>query len=1608
MKPNLNQFLVEDKTLKKAYKNVIRVITNILGNIEEEKNNGKINYLNASPHSQKRKITFMPIQQSKIFNNKSLLENSPKSMLIKKDYKKSKSKKSQFFTNISKNSYNLNKSSCSSNKNVDTSLPIIQILKPDKNEKNKNKIFINNIKDELQNSTISTRLNKSKFHSSNKKLKIDNSPSKLYSQRDKNFNHNYNTNITVNKKYLKKISGIKKESQKSLSILNDESNLSLSSSSFTPFTSIKKVVRKSITKNEKSLHSIKSKSSKKNVNSKSMNITKNKNTVISKGKNKNSIISKIITSNKNINQKLYEYENNEITDLINKLPEDKHFIEQKTNLKRRKSLIFTKELKDIIDLKPDVSTLVEYLQKCNKEKYFRCLLFKGNVYDSLNDDEESEEEIEDNFCYFEPDSTFLYVFDSIIFLSSLIILIYLPYYLAKNIFFCQNIFDINTLIFYFIDFLYILDLIINFYRSYYNFDEYLVKQNLLISINYFKTWFLFDLITSIPTFTILKSLESKCIEENIYKDVNLNNNGIHSHYYNTNPNKLHYLLILIKSIKTLKIFKKNITIRKIGHILYGSDFLTDWGNVLLYSFFLLSFLNLGSCLYIFIGRNNSLYGWILNDNFNLQNFYEIYVGAVYYVIATVTTVGYGDLIGKNLIEIIFRVIMLIAGTCIYSWLISSISNYIKKMSERNTKYEKKLEILQEIKLNNPHLNNKLYEKILRLLHYRKYHEDETEKNIVLNSLPNSLKNTLIIEMYKKFINDFMFFRGIDNKEFIVQIISKLKPVIGVKGDTLIKEGESIDDIIFIKDGILSLEICIDRDFPEKSIEDYLINNGYLNSQEIEGRKSKDNMNLKKLYNRVKSYGAAYYYGLIKQRTKKYNKNISINNYLQDNNLNESSFETEKNLKRIKILDIRKNEHFGDVLMFLNKKSPLYVRVRSNKADLLLLKKLDALKISTNYPNIWKKIIKKPLANSKIIQNLTLKMLVVFCNYYGIKSRLFKKRKRNKNYPSYYLRPILNSEDKISNSKSPKKNNQFMFKDNSNLIKENNIEKKNESKIKKNQKYKSDLITTKNKLINTFRERYGELIANNIKFCKSFENNYIKLFDLNSNHKKSINNISKEYFLSEANDNSIKKAINNNHYANSFSFQNSKLSYKKYNSNYLISNISNYDKSADNSSKSLNRIYKPTLFKRNSQNSSINKRTNFQTDKNFNKKIKDSSNILNNNEKNKLDFENINFKSDEINDELYPGEDFIIKSYDNENLKNLKEDKNINTNTKSNILKRLQSTKIYSDKVYINNYNIYKSPYIQTCYNNNNFNVKNEYFESKKPKIFENLEISSSISTLDINSSYENINKITNNRYISNEELKSKTKKFLLEECLKLDNIVNFIKNIGEYNEQNLMDIRKQISKKQSAVDFSNKNSGIFDNNSFLKNYSHNIRNASSFNNYNLFNKRKRYYDNRDSNIFIKEETFSKFQDQLNDKKISSSITLQMKNNLHSFDTFNNFSTFKNKDRNPDIISEEKPEDYTSNGIKNPLDANHDNIKKKKKRNEMDIISLNIKQSSRNLNQPDLFYADLFSHLISNKRYRNRYNSSSKIRKTSIILEKNEAQEMDEDKIYNYYDDNSRL
>ena len=55
----------------------------------------------------------------------------------------------------------------------------------------------------------------------------------------------------------------------------------------------------------------------------------------------------------------------------------------------------------------------------------------------------------------------------------------------------------------FIDILFIFDLIINFFKAYYNFDEQLVTRSDKIILNYIKGYFLLDFICAIPYYSIM-------------------------------------------------------------------------------------------------------------------------------------------------------------------------------------------------------------------------------------------------------------------------------------------------------------------------------------------------------------------------------------------------------------------------------------------------------------------------------------------------------------------------------------------------------------------------------------------------------------------------------------------------------------------------------------------------------------------------------------------------------------------------------------------------------------------------------------------------------------------------------------------------------------------------------------------------------------------------------------------------------------------------------------------------------------------------------------------------------------------------------------------------
>jgi voltage-gated potassium channel Kch len=194
-----------------------------------------------------------------------------------------------------------------------------------------------------------------------------------------------------------------------------------------------------------------------------------------------------------------------------------------------------------------------------------------------------------------------------------------------------------------------------------------------------------------------------------------------------------YFLLLIKIIKVYKLINDNSTIDYISGILSQNEILDDHGGIVVTFFLIVFILNLTACLFIFLGIN-SYSSWIKYLNIQDESYLYIYLTSIYFIIVTITTVGYGDITGQTVSEIAFQIYLLIIGTIAYSFTISYISNYIIKTNKKSMTFKKHLEILKEIKMHHPYMEKSLYNEVLRNINNEQLYEKK-DKHLLFNCLP---------------------------------------------------------------------------------------------------------------------------------------------------------------------------------------------------------------------------------------------------------------------------------------------------------------------------------------------------------------------------------------------------------------------------------------------------------------------------------------------------------------------------------------------------------------------------------------------------------------------------------------------------------------------------------------------------------------------------------------------------------------------------------------------------------------------------------------------------------------------------------------------------------
>ena len=608
----------------------------------------------------------------------------------------------------------------------------------------------------------------------------------------------------------------------------------------------------------------------------------------------------------------------------------------------------------------------------------------SNLYDSFGEDESDKDREQGNFGL-NPRNIFVEIYDILLTLSSGFCLLYIPYKLARTKLVINNNEHFILLLFNFSEIIFILDLIFGFFRWYYNNEFKLVSNLSMISSHYLSSDFITDLIMAIPFFTILKFIENN-------DDYKFNN-------YNTAYNENHFLIKIFICFKAFKIFKIHKIKNNRVFYFFNKKFTKNYYlervyHIINFVFIICSLFNLIICYHIYFA-DLSYPNWIVKSNLQDKTFIEIYLASFYFIIATMTSVGYGDIVCISSEERYFQIILLSIGLVAYSWIISAVGDYVKNKSRAMDNFNRDMAKLEEIRIAYPNMPFKLYNKIQQHIQRMLTQNKKYEYNILVNSLPYYLQNSILFQIHKNEINKFTFFKNCDNSDFILKVLTHFIPIFSKKNIVLVGEGEFFENIFFIKDGRLSLEAIIDLDNIEMSIEKYL-KYRFEEIEQIEEvsdseNSSKDKSSTKGVnaYRKKGKIKRKEIIGMINKQFENVNDITNIKDSTIDNEIGKCDFHTDikdfykGNIEYIHVLDLLKNEHFGEILMFSNIPNPLSLRVKSKRVDLYVLRKKDAFNIRKDYQNIWQRLNKKSIHNIKSLKSLTLDIITRYCEISGI-------------------------------------------------------------------------------------------------------------------------------------------------------------------------------------------------------------------------------------------------------------------------------------------------------------------------------------------------------------------------------------------------------------------------------------------------------------------------------------------------------------------------------------------------------------------------------------------------------------------------------------------------
>ena len=367
-----------------------------------------------------------------------------------------------------------------------------------------------------------------------------------------------------------------------------------------------------------------------------------------------------------------------------------------------------------------------------------------------------------------------------------------------------------------IDVFFFIDLLLNFRTTYYTIEGKEVVTGSRIATHYVKTWFTIDLVSSIPFDLIVEWWMNPNGTGSGIGLGNIQAAKTAKLAKGTRASKLVKIIRVLKLTKLVRLARASRMVQRYADVLYLSRNQLKLMRLFMVTLTIAHIIACGWGLVAHLNDHVDIDSWLLLDHSLAPaggrglldaSPMEQYLVAFYWSVATMITVGYGDVHPVNYSERLYAIFAIIIGGGYYGYIIASVASLVASWDINRKTYNERMDSVTTY-MRVRKFPRHLYRRMRR--YFRHYYAKQTsvDEHSILTSMSTALRREavefLVSDIRGRMLKGIPMFQALDGPQ-LAQVLSILRPLQAEEGQHIVTAGENGRELFILMSGRLCVQ-----------------------------------------------------------------------------------------------------------------------------------------------------------------------------------------------------------------------------------------------------------------------------------------------------------------------------------------------------------------------------------------------------------------------------------------------------------------------------------------------------------------------------------------------------------------------------------------------------------------------------------------------------------------------------------------------------------------------------------------------------------------------------------------------------------------------------------